>query len=124
MFDGEAHPHSFIRDGDETRTVEARIEKNGKTTITSGIKGMLLLKSTGSQFHGYIKDEYTTLPETWDRVFSTSVDCTWEWAPCSSFAEVAANKDFDSAWATARRITMKTFADEDSASVQDTTYKV
>ncbi|KAF2103803.1 uricase [Rhizodiscina lignyota] len=124
VFDGVPHPHSFIRDGEETRTVEARIEENGPTTITSGIKGMLVLKSTGSQFHGYVKDEYTTLPETWDRVLSTSVDCTWEWAPFPTFEAVEANKDFDSAWESARRITMKTFADEDSASVQDTTYKM
>lgn len=124
VFDGVPHPHSFIRDGEETRTVEARVEENGPITIASGIKGMLVLKSTESQFHGYVKDEFTTLPETRDRVLSTSVDCTWEWSPFSSFEAVKANKKFDEAWQSARVITMRTFAEENSASVQDTTYKM
>ena len=30
-----------------------------------------MLKSTGSEFHGFLKDEYTTLQETHDRILAT-----------------------------------------------------
>jgi urate oxidase len=41
----------------------------------------LVLKSTGSAFHGYIHDEYTTLPEVTDRILSTSVDLAYTFKP-------------------------------------------
>jgi len=77
--DGKPHPHSFYRDGNETRNVEAVIRKGQGIDIRSGIVGLLVLKSTGSQFHGFVRDEYTTLPEVWDRILSTDVDCGWQW---------------------------------------------
>lgn len=86
---------------------------------------MLLLKSTGSQFHGYIKDSYTTLPETWDRVLSTAVECHWEWKEFAAKEDLEGQKEeFDRVWTKAREITVQTFAEEDSASVQDTAFKM
>ncbi|KAG9247579.1 hypothetical protein BJ878DRAFT_454140 [Calycina marina] len=122
--DGKPHPHSFYRDGAETRTVEAAVQKD-KIDIKSGIKGLLVLKSTGSQFHGFVRDEYTTLPEVYDRILSTDVDCAWGWKTLAGLDAVkAAIPKFDQAWADARTITMKTFAEEDSPSVQNTMYKM
>ncbi|KAI6092480.1 uricase [Hypoxylon rubiginosum] len=124
VIDGKEHPHSFYRDGDDTRTVEARVTREG-IKLKSGMAGLLVLKSTGSAFHGFVRDEFTTLPETWDRILSTSVDASWVWNTLPSVA--AAEKQvaqFDKAWADARRITMKTFAEEDSPSVQATMYKM
>jgi urate oxidase len=123
--DGKPHPHSFYRDGAETRNVEAAIHKNKGIEIRSGIVGLLVLKSTGSQFHGFVRDEYTTLPETWDRILSTEVDSGWSWKTFPSLAAVKASiPKFDKAWENARAITMKTFAEEDSPSVQNTMYKM
>jgi len=122
--DGKPHPHSFFRDGAETRNVEAVVRKGG-IDIRSGIVGLLVLKSTGSQFHGFVRDEYTTLPEVWNRILSTDVDCGWSW---NTFSGIDAVKEsipkFDKAWMAARTITMKTFAEEDSPSVQNTMYKM
>lgn len=124
IIDGKEHPHSFYRDGEETRNVEARITRQG-IELTSGIAGLLVLKSTGSAFHGFIRDEYTTLPETWDRILSTDVDATWSWNTLPSVAAVEQKvAQFDKAWEDARRITMKTFAEESSPSVQHTMYKM
>ncbi|KAI2612217.1 uricase [Hypoxylon fragiforme] len=124
VIDGKEHPHSFYRDGEETRNVEARITREG-ITITSSIAGLLVLKSTGSAFHGFVRDEFTTLGETWDRILSTDVDASWKW---NIFPNVAAVEQkvaqFDKAWEDARRITMKTFAEESSPSVQHTMYKM
>lgn len=124
--DGKPHPHSFYRDGEETRNVTANVFKSpAKIEIISGIKKLTVLKSTGSAFHGFVRDEYTTLGETWDRILSTDVDCTLTWAPFGSLTEVEAAKDkFDPAWNLARDITMKTFAIDESASVQNTMYKM
>lgn len=123
--DGKPHPHSFYRDGAETRNVEAAIRKGKGIDIRSGIVGLLVLKSTGSQFHGFVRDEYTTLPEVWDRILSTDVDCGWSWNTFSGLDAVkAAIPKFDKAWTDARTITMHTFAKEDSPSVQNTMYKM
>jgi urate oxidase len=123
--DGKPHPHSFYRDGAETRNVEAVIRKGTGIDIRSAIAGLLVLKSTGSQFHGFVRDEFTTLPEVWDRILSTEVDCGWAWRSFSGLSAVeAAVPKFDPAWEAARAITLKTFAEEDSPSVQNTMYKM
>ncbi|KAI1375936.1 uricase [Hypoxylon crocopeplum] len=124
VIDGKEHPHSFYRDSEETRNVEARITREG-LEITSGIAGLLVLKSTGSAFYGFVRDEYTTLAETWDRILSTDVDATWKWNTFPSVAAVQQKAaQFDKAWDDARKITMKTFAEENSPSVQNTMYKM
>jgi len=128
VIDGKPHPHSFYRDGAETRNVEAVISKSKQGVsidIRSGIVGLLVLKSTGSQFHGFVRDEYTLLPETWDRILSTEVDCGWAWKTFPGLDAVSASTSkFDKAFDNARAITMKTFAQEDSPSVQNTMYKM
>jgi urate oxidase len=123
--DGKPHPHSFYRDGNETRNVEAVARRGQGIDIRSGIVGLLVLKSTNSQFHGFVRDEYTTLPEVWDRILSTDVDCGWSWKTFSGLSAVKqAIPKFDKAWNDARSITMKTFAEENSPSVQNTMYKM
>ncbi|KAH8178634.1 uricase domain-containing protein [Sarocladium implicatum] len=123
--DGKPHPHSFIKDGNETRNVEATFKRGEGLTIESSIAGLSVLKSTGSAFHGFVRDEYTTLAETWDRILSTDVDASWRWA---TFKDLAAVKEavgkFDNAWEAARKITLKLFAEDESASVQNTMYKM
>lgn len=122
--DGKPHPHSFFRDGAETRTVDA-VVRAGHVDIRSGISGLLVLKSTGSQFHGFVRDEYTTLPEVWDRILSTEVDCGWAWQPFPGLPAVRAAADsFTPSWEAAREITLRTFAQEDSPSVQNTMFKM
>jgi urate oxidase len=142
--DGKPHPHSFYRDGDDKRTVEARVERAGSGSqkggekaddkdksaphsieIKSGIKGLTVLKSTGSAFHGFVRDEFTTLAETWDRILSTDVDCAWTWKTFAGVDDVVATESkFDGAWNQARNITFKLFAEDESASVQNTMYKM
>src|SRR4029078_8761534 len=47
-------------------------------TLQSGIRDLLILKSTGSGFEKYLKDEFTTLPETSDRILATSFSARWK----------------------------------------------
>jgi urate oxidase len=121
--DGKPHPHSFYRDGTETRNVEVTFKRNIGFAIKSGIQGLTVLKSTGSAFHGFVRDEYTTLGETWDRILSTDVDATWDWKLFKTLEDIKAIiPKFDAAWESAREITMSTFATDYSASVQATMY--
>ena len=125
IVDGKPHPHSFIQDGSETRNVEVTANEGKGISIRSAIAGLLVLKSTGSGFHGFIKDEYTTLPEVHDRILSTEVDCGWLWSTFSRIEDVnSAIPKFDEAWNSARAITLSTFASDKSASVQNTMYKM
>lgn len=122
---GEPHPHSFMRDGAETRNVEATAEEGKGITIRSAIAGLLVLKSTGSAFHDFYRDEFTTLPDVYDRILSTEVDCGWTWNLFGTLADVEkAVPKFDDAWAGARKVTLETFATESSPSVQNTLYKM
>src|SRR5262249_61065051 len=55
-------PHSFERAGGETRTARVRYDGE-RAEVVSGLAGLVLLTSTGSEFHGFVRDRYTTLAE-------------------------------------------------------------
>jgi len=109
----EAHPHSFTKGGDEKRTTMISATRDA-TRIESGIEDLVVLKTTQSGFAGFIKDCYTTLPETTDRIFATSIKAFWRYARPD-----AATGD---AWRGVRQTILETFADHDSLSVQHTLY--
>ena len=100
--------------------------------MTSGVSDLLVLKSTGSAFENFVRDEYTTLVEVNDRIFSTSVDLTYTYAPFAvpqnAVVDAFALSDTLSAEGTAwdgnavvgkaRTATLEVFAQDESASVQ------
>ena len=76
--DGEPHDHAFVREGQETRT--AVVTKDGEETwVVAGLTGLVVLKSTGSEFHGFPRDRFTTLTETDDRILATAVTARWRY---------------------------------------------
>jgi urate oxidase len=105
--------HSFVRRGQEVRTARVTHSAAG-THVVSGLRDMALLNSSGSEFRGYAKDEYTTLPETDDRVLATTVNAEWRHR-----GETA---DWDDAYAGARRALLEAFAGTYSRSLQQTLY--
>lgn len=114
-----------MRDSEEKRTVQVDVTEGRGIAITSGLSKLTVLKSTNSQFWGFLRDEYTTLKETWDRILSTDVDASWAWKPFASLDEVrAVVPKFDATWERAREVTLKIFAEDNSASVQNTMYKM
>ena len=74
--DGQPHPHSF-KAGSEGRMFTRVVCDRTTKTVRSGIRDLVILKSTGSGFENYPKDEFTTLPETADRILATSFSATW-----------------------------------------------
>ncbi|MFB4274863.1 MULTISPECIES: factor-independent urate hydroxylase [unclassified Nonomuraea] len=110
-----AGPHSFVRDGGEVRTCVVHHDRDGRDTVVSGLKDLVVLNSTGSEFHGYIVDEYTTLPPTTDRVLATAVTARWRHAGdgTSSYAK---------SYEEVRRALIDAFAGTHSLSLQQTLY--
>ncbi|KAK3843777.1 MAG: urate oxidase [Linnemannia gamsii] len=133
IIDGKPHNHSFWRDGEETRQTDLFVKRgaNGLRNVValkSSISGLLVLKTTGSSFEDFVRDEYTTLVETKDRILSTSVDSTWEFhvpaVKTEHFASHLAQIPFNNIYDSVRDVTCKTFAEDESASVQATLYKM
>lgn len=124
--DGKPHAHSFRNEGPETRRTVLQYTRGGAPKITSSIKDLTVLKSTGSMFYGYNVCDYTTLQPTRDRILSTDVDAAWVFQP-KLLAEVFRWADqgvFDATYDTARAVTLRTFAVENSPSVQATMFNM
>lgn len=108
------HPHCFSKGSDERAMCDVTVERSG-TTVISGIDGLVILKSANSAFSGYPHDEFTTLPETRDRIFCTSVTARWMYAAPGSI-------DHNACRNTIRTALVETFAAHKSESVQQTLY--
>ena len=64
------------------RTTVVTRDRSGdepRAWVVSGLKDLVVLKSTGSEFKGFLKDEYTTLQETDDRILATSLVARWRY---------------------------------------------
>jgi urate oxidase len=110
-----SHDHSFISGGNEKKT-SSIVLSNGKSNVSSGIKDLLVLKTTDSGFENYIKDKFTTLKETGDRVFSTSIKAVWNYSNQKADYLIVSDE--------VRKIILETFAKHHSLSVQHTLYEI
>jgi urate oxidase len=109
------HHHAFVHGSNEKRT--ARVTATRETvTVESGLEDLLVLKTTMSGFFGFLKDRYTTLKETADRVFATSIKANWLYAKPASASGAL--------WHGVRQTIIETFAQHDSMSVQHTLYAI
>ena len=107
------HGHAFVRRGTDTRTARVVTGRDG-VSITAGIADLVIMKTSHSAFAGYPRDEFTTLPETQDRLFATSMTTTWTYTE----SEV----EYASTHLSVRKILLEAFAEHDSLSVQHTLY--
>lgn len=114
-FGGAPHPHSFLH-AQQVRPRVTATASGGTVTMQSGVSDLLILKSTGSGFTGYPRCEFTTLPETTDRIFATSVTARWDWS-----AEPA---DYNAANRAIVAALLEPFAQNYSPSVQTTLYEM
>ena len=107
----DGHPHAFMAIGGEQQTATVVASRDQRTTL-SGLSGLTVLKTKDSGFVGFIKDEFTTLPEVTDRIFKTVIDAEWTCIP----AEVP----YGALRQGVRRALLEVFARHDSLSVQQT----
>jgi urate oxidase len=111
--DAAPHPHSFHRSSDEKRTTAVTVAGD-EAWVVSGLKDLVVLKSTGSEFHGFPRDRYTTLPETTDRVLATAVTARWRFATL--------DVDWATTFTSVRAALLSSFATTHSLALQQTLY--
>jgi urate oxidase len=76
---GKPHPHSFVLDSNGKPFVEITATRAGSAMI-SGIDGFTFMKSTQSGWEEFLKDAYTTILPTNDRLCATSMVASWKWS--------------------------------------------
>lgn len=113
---GKTHPTTFAKGNGENQTAQVEKTRGGEFRVTAGLNDLIILKTAGSAFEGYIKDSLTTLPETKDRLFGTALQANWKYS--------SAKLDFVSARSKAREALLTAFAGHDSKSVQHTLYEM
>ncbi|GAX74061.1 hypothetical protein CEUSTIGMA_g1511.t1 [Chlamydomonas eustigma] len=86
---GLPHNHGFAVNGTEIRTAQVSYDKAGKLEVIAGVKEMQVLKTTQSGYEGYLKDEYTLLPETKERILASSITATWKYTSQPACYEAA-----------------------------------
>jgi urate oxidase len=111
---GVPHPSTFIRRTGEIETTSVACPQGGTVTVRSGLDGLVILKTAQSGFEGFVRDSLTTLRETTDRLFGTSLRAQWMYQP----GELPFAKLRD----TLRATLIDSFALHDSKSVQHTLY--
>lgn len=116
--DGSEHDHTWVRQGGEVRTVTVTVAGKGdrqQAWVIGGVKDLVLLKSTGSEFAGFRTDEFTVLAPTHDRMLATSLVAQWRFAATTAV-------DWDAVYAGVRQRMVEVFATRYSKALQQTLF--
>ncbi|TDB92621.1 factor-independent urate hydroxylase [Actinomadura sp. 7K534] len=117
--------HSFVRSGGEVRTAVVHSDGagagegtggGGGESVVSGLRDLVVLNSTGSEFHGFVQDEYTTLAPTDDRILATAVTAQWR--------HRGTDARWDDSYRAARKALLMAFAETHSLSLQQTLFQM
>lgn len=102
----------FTPGGPERSTAQVELGRKDLIDVVSGLRGFRLLRSGGSAFHGFVRDEYTTLPDLFDRPLHMWLDIEWRYIhPETAFGSGAVAPE-------ARRIVRDVFESFESGSIQ------
>jgi urate oxidase len=107
------HGQAFVRRGPDARTARVVTDRKG-AAVTAGIADLVIMKTSRSAFAGYPKDEFTTLPETHDRLFATALTTSWTYRDTDI--------EYGAVFRAVRSALLDAFARHDSLSVQHTLY--
>ena len=110
------HDHAFSKDKSEVRTA-ALLADGARRHLVAGISGLTVLKTTGSEFHGFPRDRYTTLAETTDRILATDVTAKWRYGNVDV-------PDFNAAYVSVRSALLGAFADTHSLALQQSMFQM
>ena len=110
---GKPHASAFTRAGGEKRTAVLVGTKEG-TTIRSGIRDLVVLKTTNAAFENFMRDPFTTLKEDDNPILSTAIEADWLYS--------GEDIEFGPMWHGVRQMLLETFAEHKSLSLQHTLY--
>lgn len=109
-----------MRKGQETRVTQ--ITYDGESwEVVSGLKDLVVMNSTNSEFWGYVKDKYTTLQETHDRILATQVSSRWRFNWTGDEQKMP---DWEKSYDQVRKHMLQAFAETYSLSLQQTLYQM
>jgi urate oxidase / 2-oxo-4-hydroxy-4-carboxy-5-ureidoimidazoline decarboxylase len=114
----QAGSAAFAPAGPECCTTRLEINRAGIVEITSGIQGFRLLRLGGSAFHGFVRDEYTTLPDIKNRPLRMGLDLEW------SYANTNAAFSGGNIPAAVRALVQQVFEGFVSGSIQEVIYQI
>jgi urate oxidase len=111
---GRPHEHAFQRGsgGNRVAVVVGDGGGVGGIQIQAGIDDLSVLKTTRSGWEGFLRDRYTSLAETSDRILATIITARWSYR--------GRQNDFGAAWRGVRETILGAFSDHYSPSVQFT----
>lgn len=113
---------AFAPSGPERATARIELRRNGSQLQTleasSGIQGFKLLRLGGSAFFGFVRDQYTTLPDIKNRPLHMWLDLEWSYnvpgAACND-GKVSTR---------VRQIVNEVFQSFESGSIQQVIYQI
>jgi urate oxidase / 2-oxo-4-hydroxy-4-carboxy-5-ureidoimidazoline decarboxylase len=109
---------AFAPAGPERATARIELDRSGTVEVASGIQGFRLLRLGGSAFHGFVRDQYTTLPDTTNRPLHMWLDLEWRYTePAAAFNDGAIP-------ASVRGIVHDVFRCFESGSIQQVIYQI
>ncbi len=115
VVDGQPHRAAFQQRGPEKRTTSVTGNRK-KITVSSGVDHLVVLKTSDSAFEGYIRDRFTTLPETKERLLGTELRAEWRYGE--------GKLPFNELWCRALDTMKRAFAEHRSLSVQHTLFEI
>ncbi|MGH9710431.1 MAG: factor-independent urate hydroxylase, partial [Candidatus Acidiferrales bacterium] len=111
----KSHASAFVSNAGERRITHITATREN-TILQSGIENLIVLKTTGVAFEGFLRDPYTTLQEIPNSIVSAEINATWTYESSESEAPYSA------AWHGIRKILLETFANHEGRSLQHTVY--
>ncbi|MGP8244619.1 MAG: urate oxidase, partial [Bryobacteraceae bacterium] len=109
---------AFAPAGPDRATASIEIDRSGIVDARSGIQGFKLLRLGGSAFTGFVRDEYTTLPEVQNRPLHMWLDLDW------SHTDPAAALQQGKLTARVKTLVQEVFEGFESGSIQQIIYQV
>jgi urate oxidase len=114
VIEGKPHPTTFVQSNSELQTTETTRARDGASSVWAGLENLVIMKTAGSEFAGFLKDSLTTLPESTDRLLGTALRARWKYS--------AMDASFRTLRKSIRQILLGVFAGHTSKSVQHTLY--
>jgi urate oxidase/2-oxo-4-hydroxy-4-carboxy-5-ureidoimidazoline decarboxylase len=109
---------AFAPAGPERATARIELNRSGTVEIASGIRGFRLLRLGGSAFEGFVRDQYTTLPDIKNRPLHMWLDLEWLYTePTAAFTSGGIP-------AAVRRMVHQVFSAFESGSIQQLIYQI
>ena len=109
---------AFAPAGPDCATARLELHRTGIIEIVSGVRGFKLLRLGGSAFHGFVRDQYTTLLDIANRPLHMWLDLEW------TYTDPAEGFNAGAVTAKVRRIVREIFHGFESGSIQQVIHQI